>query len=53
MFEQSLALKKQHRDFRSDMSLLLTPQVDWHFESALHLVEQAYMPKLKGNSWRK
>ena len=46
MFEQNLLLKKQHRDFRSDMVPLLTEEVNWNFDKAILLVEQKIISKL-------
>lgn len=53
MFEESLSAKKQHQDFRSDMLLLLSPETDWNFEDAVSLIEEKYIAKLTGESWKK
>ena len=53
MFEQSMFLKKQHRDFQSDILPLLVPQIDWNFEDAIQLVEKLYIEKLMGDPWKK
>lgn len=53
MFEQSMALKKQHRDFQLDILPLLVPQIDWDFVKAIRLVERQYIEKLVGEPWKK
>lgn len=52
MFEQSLFLKKQHTDFLTDMTLLLTEEVNWNFEKAIVLVENEIIIKILGDAWK-
>lgn len=53
MFEQSMFLKKQHRDFHSDILPLLVTEIDWQFEEAIKLVEKTYIENLSGEPWKK
>jgi predicted nucleotidyltransferase component of viral defense system len=52
LFEQSLAFKKEHRDFQTDILPLLSPEVTWHFGEAINMVEQFYIEKLVGEPWK-
>jgi len=52
MFEQSMFLKKQHRDFQSDILPLLVTEIDWKFEDAIALVEKTYVENITGNPWK-
>lgn len=52
MFEKSLHLKKQHKDFQSDILSLLTPEIQWNFSKAMSIVEAEFVQKLKGKSWQ-
>ncbi len=52
MFEQSMDLKKQHMDFKSDIFSLLVPEINWDFSKAIRLVEKIYIEKLKGEAWK-
>lgn len=52
MFEESMFLKKQHRDFQSDILFLLVPEINWDFSTAVQLVEKEFIEKLNGNPWK-
>ena len=53
LFEKNLYLKKTNQDFQSDMSALLPADSTWDFESALKMVEDAFIPKLTGAAWKR
>ena len=45
-FLKNLELKKNHRDFHMDMSLLLPSKLNWHFEEAYQFVVDNVISKL-------
>jgi predicted nucleotidyltransferase component of viral defense system len=51
MFEESLHLKKQNTDFRSDILPLLSDPEGWNFMEALKTVEKNLISKLEGEPW--
>jgi predicted nucleotidyltransferase component of viral defense system len=46
MFEQNLLFKQQHRDFLSDILILLNTEAKWQFEEAVNLVQQKIISQL-------
>jgi len=51
MFEKSIYLKSQHKDFPYDVNGLLTSQSHWSFEEAYNLVQQHLIQYLPGAPW--
>lgn len=45
-FIKNLELKKDHRDFHIDMSLLLPSKLDWHFDEAYQYVVDNVISRL-------
>jgi predicted nucleotidyltransferase component of viral defense system len=52
LFEQSMAEKYQHKDFASDMRVLLTTEQYWDFKEAFDLVQKEVINKLPGQAWK-
>lgn len=53
LFERNLYLKKMNKDFQSDISALLPANSTWNFEQALQMIEDVFIPNLKGDRWRR
>ncbi len=51
LFEKNLLIKAKSKDFRQDISYLLTPETKWNFEIAFDSIMSTIPPLLKGNSW--
>jgi predicted nucleotidyltransferase component of viral defense system len=52
LFEKSLALKRDHQDFRLDMRPLLPPSVEWDFDRAYNLVLADVISLIPGEAWK-
>lgn len=52
LFEKSLALKRDHTDFRSDMRPLLPSNLEWDFDKAYDLVTREVITQIKGDPWK-
>ncbi len=52
LFERSLALKRDHNDFRLDMRPLLPPGLQWDFEKAYDLVIREIIAHIPGDPWK-
>jgi predicted nucleotidyltransferase component of viral defense system len=52
LFEKSLALKRDHKDFRLDMRPLLPSALEWDFDKAYDLVTREVITQIKGDPWK-
>lgn len=50
-FEENLATKSVHRDFRVDIDALLAPTAPWDFDAAMKRVTDALIVHLPGDRW--
>ena len=53
LFEKSLTLKRNHKDFRLDMRPLLPPGFEWDFETAFDLVSREVIAQIRGEPWKR
>jgi hypothetical protein len=53
LFEKNLAEKRSRSDFSDDIRPLLAPEVSWHFEDALQMVQETIIRHLPGKPWKR
>jgi len=51
-FEENLAQKRAHPDFRDDVRSLLRPDFSWNFDAAMDTVLEDLVARLPGTPWK-